>query len=63
MVSKEHANFIVNAGGARAADVAVLMRLVQVAIEDRFGIRLQPEIEVLGRWPDGVPEAFRVEAA
>ena len=63
MVSNEHANFIINAGGARAAEVAVLVRLVQAAIEDRFGIRLEPEIEVLGRWPDGVPEAFRVEAA
>jgi UDP-N-acetylmuramate dehydrogenase len=63
MVSKEHANFIVNAGGARAADVAALVRLVQVAIGERFGIHLEPEIEVLGRWPDGVPEAFRVEAA
>jgi UDP-N-acetylenolpyruvoylglucosamine reductase len=43
--------------------VAALVWLVQVAIEDRFGIRLEPEIEVLGRWPEGVPEAFRLEAA
>jgi len=63
MVSNEHANFIVNAGGATATDVAALVWLVQVAIEDRFGIRLEPEIEVLGRWPEGVPEAFRLEAA
>jgi UDP-N-acetylmuramate dehydrogenase len=63
MVSAEHANFIVNAGGASAADVAALVRLVQVAIEARFGVHLEPEIEVLGRWPHGVPEAFRVEAA
>ena len=63
MVSVEHANFIVNAGGARASDVAALVRLVQVALEDQFGIHLEPEIEVLGRWPDGIPEAYRVEAA
>jgi UDP-N-acetylmuramate dehydrogenase len=58
MVSPEHANFIVNAGKARAADVAELVRVVQATIEDRHGIRLEPEIEALGRWPGGVPEAF-----
>jgi UDP-N-acetylmuramate dehydrogenase len=58
MVSREHANFIVNAGGATAHDVADLVRLVQATIEERFGVRLEPEIEVLGRWPGGVPEAF-----
>jgi UDP-N-acetylmuramate dehydrogenase len=63
MVSREHANFIVNAGGATASEVAELVSLVQAAIEERFGIRLEPEIEVIGRWPDGVPEAFRVRAA
>jgi UDP-N-acetylmuramate dehydrogenase len=63
MVSPEHANFIVNTGSATATDVAAMVRLVQVTIEDRFGIRLEPEIEVLGRWPDGVPEAFRGAAA
>jgi UDP-N-acetylmuramate dehydrogenase len=63
MVSNEHANFIVNAGGASATDVAALVGLIQVTIGDRFGIRLEPEIEVLGRWPDGIPEAFRGEAA
>jgi UDP-N-acetylmuramate dehydrogenase len=57
MVSREHANFIVNTGNASAADVAELVRVVQAAIEDGHGIRLEPEIEVLGRWP-GVPEAF-----
>lgn len=59
MVSLEHANFIVNTGGATAADVAALVGLVQATIEERYGIHLEPEIEVLGRWPDGIPEAFR----
>jgi len=63
MVSREHANFIVNSGGATAAEVAALVRLVQAEIEDRFGLHLEPEIEVLGRWPGGVPEAFRAVAA
>ncbi|HEV3235153.1 MAG TPA: UDP-N-acetylmuramate dehydrogenase [Candidatus Dormibacteraeota bacterium] len=58
MVSPEHANFIVNAGNARAADVAELVRIVQATIEDQHGIRLETEIEALGRWPGGIPDAF-----
>lgn len=58
MVSREHANFIVNPGAATAHDVADLVGLVQATVEERFGVRLEPEIEVLGRWPGGVPHAF-----
>jgi UDP-N-acetylmuramate dehydrogenase len=58
MVSKEHANFIVNTGHATAADVAALVGLVQKTVAERFGVRLEPEIQVLGRWPGGVPAAF-----
>jgi len=63
MVSLEHANFIVNTGAATAADVAALVALVQTTIEERYGIHLEPEIEVLGRWPDGIPAAFSGAAA
>jgi UDP-N-acetylmuramate dehydrogenase len=63
MVSPDHANFIVNTGGASAADVAALVAVVQAAIEDRDGIHLEPEIEVIGRWPDGAPAAFSPVAA
>jgi UDP-N-acetylmuramate dehydrogenase len=59
MVSLEHANFIVNTGRATATDVAALVALVQAEIEHRYGIHLEPEIEVLGRWPEGIPGAFR----
>jgi UDP-N-acetylmuramate dehydrogenase len=58
MVSPDHANFIVNTGDATATDVAALVAVVQVTIEDVAGIHLEPEIEVFGRWPDGVPAAF-----
>ena len=61
MVSREHANFIVNSGGATAKDVAALVRLVQRTVDERFGVHLEPEIQVLGRWPGGVPEAFIAE--
>jgi UDP-N-acetylmuramate dehydrogenase len=50
MVSREHANFIVNAGGATAGDVAALVARVQAEVDRRFGIRLETEMESVGRW-------------
>jgi len=47
-VSKEHANYIVNNGGARAADVLSLMALVRDGVYGRSGILLEPEIKVVG---------------
>ncbi len=47
-LSPVHANFFVNRGGARAADVLALMRLAQERVRARFGIALEPEIERLG---------------
>ena len=63
MVSREHANFIVNADGATAHDVADLVALVQATVLERFGVRLETEIQVLGRWPGGIPRAFLAEVA
>ncbi|HET7452026.1 MAG TPA: UDP-N-acetylmuramate dehydrogenase [Thermoanaerobaculia bacterium] len=51
-ISERHANVIVNRGGARAADVLELMRLMRRSVLDRFGIELEPEVELLGLpWP------------
>jgi UDP-N-acetylmuramate dehydrogenase len=47
-VSATHANFIVNDGGARAADILSLMRLCQREVFERFGVRLCEEIVLLG---------------
>ncbi len=47
-VSKEHANYIVNKGGARASDVLTLMALVRDGVYGRSGILLEPEIKVVG---------------
>lgn len=47
-VSEKHANFIVNLGGATAADVLALIELVRRAVEERTGILLEPEIRVVG---------------
>jgi UDP-N-acetylmuramate dehydrogenase len=46
-VSDKHANFIVNAGGARFADVLELGQLVKAAVEQRFGVVLDEEVQFL----------------
>jgi len=48
MVSDIHANFIVNAGGATAADVIELVRQIHESVEDAYGIELRPEVRFLG---------------
>jgi len=50
-VSEVHANFIVNAGGARARDVLDLVEMVRGAVMERHGIRLETEIRFLGQRP------------
>ena len=47
-VSEKHAGFIVNTGDATAADVLALIDAVRDEVEARFGIRLEPEVRVLG---------------
>ncbi|MEB3166644.1 MAG: UDP-N-acetylmuramate dehydrogenase [Cyanobacteriota bacterium] len=47
-VSPVHANFIVNTGGATAADVAALILLVQERVRQEHGVELHPEVKWLG---------------
>lgn len=47
-VSPVHANFIVNEGQATASDVVGLIRKIQMAVKDEYGIELRPEIRFLG---------------
>lgn len=47
-ISTLHANFIVNVGGARAADVAALIELARRTVRERCGIELETEVRVLG---------------
>lgn len=47
-VSAKHANFIVNRGGATAADVLALMQLMRERVSAQFGITLEPEIRIIG---------------
>lgn len=46
-ISEKHANFIVNDGGATAADVKTLIELIKNAVFAQYGIRLQEEIRYL----------------
>jgi len=50
MVSEKHANFIVNAADATAAQIRDLMRLCQREVRERFGVDLVPEVELVGQW-------------
>jgi len=51
-VSEKHANFIVNRGGAAAAEVLDLIDLIQRTVYDRSQIWLEPEVQWLGgQWP------------
>ncbi|MBM5812984.1 MAG: UDP-N-acetylmuramate dehydrogenase [Gammaproteobacteria bacterium] len=48
VVSPRHANFIVNEGTATAADLEALLRHVQAVVERVHGVRLEPEVRILG---------------
>src|SRR5438270_3866025 len=50
VVSSLHGNFIINEGGATAADVRRLIERVMAEVKRRFGIQLEPEVEMVGRW-------------
>ncbi len=48
VVSEKHANFIINAGGAKAADIEDLIQHVQARVKDKQGVDLQTEVRVIG---------------
>jgi UDP-N-acetylmuramate dehydrogenase len=48
-VSEKHANFIINHGEAKAADIEALIAHVQATVEARHGIRLNPEVRIVGK--------------
>ena len=47
-VSTKHAGFVVNLGGATAADVLQVIRDVRRAVDEKFGVLLQPEVKLWG---------------
>lgn len=48
MVSPKHANFIVNAGGATAADIEALIAKVRQTVKEQHGVELVTEVRVIG---------------
>ena len=52
-LSEVHANFIENTGDATTADVLAVMAQGRRRVHERFGITLEPEVQVLGdlEWP------------
>ncbi len=48
VVSEKHANFFAASPGAHADDVLELMRLVQKRVESATGVRLEPEVQLVG---------------
>jgi len=49
-VSEKHCGFVVNRGGATAADVRELMRQVRERVHQQFGVSLEPEVKMLGEF-------------
>lgn len=49
-ISPKHANFIVNNGGATAADILALIALARRTVLERFGVALELEVELRGDW-------------
>ena len=47
-ISPKHANFIENAGGARSADALALIGEARRRAREKFGVVLQPEVQLLG---------------
>ncbi len=50
IISKKHANFIVNLGGATAKDVRDLLSMEKKTIKDKFSVDLKEEIVLAGEW-------------
>lgn len=53
-VSELHANFILNCGGAKASDIFRTIAYVQERVEERWSIKLLPEVKMLGDFSDAL---------
>uniref|UniRef100_B8HWY1 UDP-N-acetylenolpyruvoylglucosamine reductase n=1 Tax=Cyanothece sp. (strain PCC 7425 / ATCC 29141) TaxID=395961 RepID=B8HWY1_CYAP4 len=49
-VANQHANFILNCGGATATDIFQLIQYVQQRVADRWSVLLKPEVKMLGEF-------------
>jgi UDP-N-acetylmuramate dehydrogenase len=53
-LSPKHANFVENTGDATTADILEVMAEARRKVHERFGVTLEPEVQVLGdvSWPE-----------
>ena len=51
-VSQQHANFLLNDGSGNADDYRRLIELVRQTVLEKFGVKLELEIEMIGKWQD-----------
>jgi len=54
-ISERHANFIVNSGGASAADVVALIVEARRRVKEQFKVDLELEVELRGAWEKESP--------
>jgi UDP-N-acetylmuramate dehydrogenase len=52
MVSPKHAGFILNTGNAKAADVFTLIRKIEDRVWQRFGVKLEREVNLIGEFDE-----------
>jgi UDP-N-acetylenolpyruvoylglucosamine reductase len=63
-VSGIHGNFIINKGGATAADVIELVRRVRATIREKSGYVLEPEVLLMGKdWDEVLAEPSKCKEA
>ncbi len=49
-ISSKHANFFINTDRTLASEMKALLELAQETVYKKFGIMLEPEIEIVGEW-------------
>ncbi len=47
-VSHDHANYLVNLGGAKAAEVVMMISFIKQQVRDKYGVQLQEEVRYIG---------------
>ena len=48
-VSEKHAGFVVNIGNATSSDIITLMEFCIETVYNKFGVKLEPEVRILGK--------------
>jgi len=54
VISPKHANFFINEGGGRAEDVRALVKIAKDAVQEKFGLALEEEIQYVGFFNEAI---------